>query len=35
VRNSFVLVLVVVVAPWECRNFEDEEDEEDENPTHC
>gem|GEM_PF-581656 len=33
-RNSFVLVLVVVVAPRECRNFEDEDDEENESPTH-
>jgi len=32
VRNSFVLVLVVVVAPWEYRKFEDEDDEEDKSP---
>jgi hypothetical protein len=30
VRNSFVIVLVVVVAPREYRKFEDEHDEEDE-----
>ena len=29
-RNSFVIVLVVVVAPREYRKFEDEDDEEDE-----
>jgi len=32
-RNSFVLVLVAVVAPREYRKFEDEDDDEDESPT--
>jgi len=30
VRNSFVLVLVVVVAPREYRKFEDDEEDDDE-----
>jgi len=34
VRNNFVLVLVVVVAPRDYRKLEDEDDEKDESPTH-